>query len=648
MRRWIENLRVAHKLFVGFGFSLALTSILTFVAAAGLASVRTDVNGLSEHSVPALDALGKFALAAGQARIKQFKVAGYEGDRAAGAAAEVDQSSQEADKALANYESTLTSQEGRKNFEELSQSWTAYKTAWLGIRDKVLSSTGADRFTLVDSTTTPLYLGQVHPHYLAVSDWAEKQAASITASTNSNCNNAIRTTIFLGVASILIGGLFGRFISQVIVAPLSAVAGRLERLRDHCVKDLGNALAALERGDLTVQVVPSTTPLNNQSQDEIGRMSRVFDGMLSSLQSTIGSYSSARVSLCALVGRIAESSQYVAETSQSLAAAAEQSVCASRQIAEGSERLARGASEAAGTMENVSDQVSSVKSSSILQESSVAEARKALEAAEQGIANVAASSEQMAASAHEGNEAVKQTAQSMLAVKQRVEQTAEKIQELDAKGQQIGHIVNTIQAIAEQTNLLALNAAIEAARAGEHGRGFAVVADEVRKLAEGAQNATREITELIGGVRTTVRETVDAIHLAREDVLESAKQSEEAGRTLGQILDAAQHVAIQTEGVAKTTHEATTVMKAVADSAGENLSSAQEMAAGTDRVADAISNVAAVSEQSAAGAQELTASINEAEVAAQRLNEMSVELRNLVAQFTVDSPGKKQDLKLAA
>jgi methyl-accepting chemotaxis protein len=89
-------------------------------------------------------------------------------------------------------------------------------------------------------------------------------------------------------------------------------------------------------------------------------------------------------------------------------------------------------------------------------------------------------------------------------------------------------------------------------------------------------------------------------------------------------------------------------MKAVADSAGENLSSAQEMAAGTDRVADAISNVAAVSEQSAAGAQELTASINEAEVAAQRLNEMSVELRNLVAQFTVDSPGKKQDLKLAA
>ena len=114
-----------------------------------------------------------------------------------------------------------------------------------------------------------------------------------------------------------------------------------------------------------------------------------------------------------------------------------------------------------------------------------------------------------------GAMAVDETAGGMKRIKVAVEATAVRVTQLGAKGEQIGAIVETIDDIAEQTNLLALNAAIEAARAGEQGKGFAVVADEVRKLAERSSRATKEIAALIAEVQQDTDEAVAAMDAGR-------------------------------------------------------------------------------------------------------------------------------------
>src|SRR6202035_843656 len=150
--------------------------------------------------------------------------------------------------------------------------------------------------------------------------------------------------------------------------------------------------------------------------------------------------------------------------------------------------------------------------------------------------------------AHKGGDAVRRTIDGMNTIRETIQETSKRIKRLGESSQEIGNIVELISDIAEQTNILALNASIQASMAGEAGRGFAVVADEVQRLAERAANATKQIEVLVRTIQTDTNEAVVSMERSTTDVVGGALLAEKAGAALEKI----EQVSNQRAGVVKT------------------------------------------------------------------------------------------------
>jgi len=238
----------------------------------------------------------------------------------------------------------------------------------------------------------------------------------------------------------------------------------------------------------------------------------------------------------------------------------------------------------------------------------------------------------------------------MARIKKAVDTGANVVTNLGAKGSQIGAIVQTIDDIADQTNLLALNAAIEAARAGEQGKGFAVVADEVRKLAERSGRATKEIAALIAEVQSVTQAAVAAMETGAREVEAGSELTERSGQALSEIASSVEATTAAVGRIGASVDSMTQASGTVVESmdrierlARENSLGADRMASQSGDVSSSVDSIAAVSQENSAASEEVSAATvemsglaREVVTSATNLAEMAATLGGLMARFNLD------------
>ena len=482
------------------------------------------------------------------------------------------------------------------------------------------------------------------------------------------------TSTTIAVIVLIAAAIIGTGIALYIARALAGGIGQVLK-----------ASEAIAEGDLDQKI-------NVKSSDEVGQMADAFGRMIDYLRGMAGSaeliadgdltaevtpksendtlgnaFSTMITNLRGIVGQVADTANEVSAASEQLASASEQAGSATQSIANQAQGMASGSAEqqtavsdTVETVRQLGTAIDQIAEGAQRQNESVESTKTTITDVARAINDVASNAQEAAEgstsagdAARKGLAIVEQTVQGMANINEAVDAVSKRVGELGEQSVEIGKIVAVIDDIAAQTNLLALNAAIEAARAGEQGRGFAVVADEVRQLAERVTQATSEIAGLIDGVQNGVQESVKATERGTSEVAHGSDLANEAGLSLGAIEEAVQLVGRQVEQISAAAEEVSASSDEMVKSieqvsviTEETTASTEEMAASNDQVQQAMHSISEITErtgrsveESSSSTEELSAQVEEVVASSQALGEMANTLSGAVSQFTLDHNG---------
>ncbi|MDD2853641.1 MAG: methyl-accepting chemotaxis protein [Desulfuromonadaceae bacterium] len=466
--------------------------------------------------------------------------------------------------AMHDHPMTFHTDQVPKNIEKITTIWKEYASSLMGSNEKKMANEYAEkrgqfvkegllasREAILAGNfeeAAKITITKTNPLFTATNEIAAKMyenEKTLAKGLHEAAISQYHKTLTLVIVAILISITISLILGLLIIRSVSAATSALIKVS-----------GGMAQGDLSHR-------LRFTSTDELGIIGNSFDAMADSFAQVI---------------------RKVTDSSTQVAAAANQLNSNAEQIATGTEKVAAQASTVATAGEEMS-----ATSGDIAQNCQLA----------------AEGAQRASESAQNGAHVVERTVVVMGQIAEKVQESAKTVESLGQRSDQIGAIIGTIEDIADQTNLLALNAAIEAARAGEQGRGFAVVADEVRALAERTTRATREIGEMIKAIQNETKGAVAAMEQGVQQVESGTEEAARSGQALQDILQQVNDVAMQVNQIA---------------------TAAEEQTATTSEISSNMQQITEVVQQTSHGAQESAS-------AAAQLRSNAEELQRLVQQF---------------
>jgi methyl-accepting chemotaxis protein len=671
----LNNLKTGVKLVGGFVIVALITLVVAFIGYSNMKNIDDSMKSMYADRLVPIGDLGIVSSSLEKIRGDVYKAL-YLPSEAVANIKDIDAQSKIIDERIAKYKATYLLDSEVAGLAVFEPAWAEYKAGVAEIlkwneegnrTDINASLTGEGRVAKVSAITRDSALNLLEINIKAGEE-LDKQG-TVTFDT------ALRLLLIISISGFVLAFVIGIVISSSLSKPLgqlvtianSVSVGDLVRDLDQKVKDsltgrkdevgdiaksfnqviiylqeMGQAADTIAKNDLTATVTPKS------EKDELGN---AFEKMIAGLRDA--------------VTQINDSAGSLSAASEQLSSAANQAGQATNQISMTVQQVAKGTADqsasintTASSVEQMSKAIEGVAQGAQEQSKAIARASEvtaqittAIQQVSENAASVTRDSLAAAEAARGGADTVEETLQGMQSIKTKVGVSAEKVQDMGQRSEEIGAIVETIEDIASQTNLLALNAAIEAARAGEQGKGFAVVADEVRKLAERSSQATREIGGLIAGIQKTVSEAVKAMEEGSKEVELGVVSAGKAGTALSDILSAAQAVNKQAtlageaaEKMNVSAGELVTAVDSVSAVVEENTAATEEMAANSTEVTQAIESIASVSEENSAAieqvsasTEEMTAQVEEGTASAASLAEMAQELMKVVNRFKLSA-----------
>ena len=421
------------------------------------------------------------------------------------------------------------------------------------------------------------------------------------------------------------------------------LSGIVDNLQDTSVQVASSAGEISANAKLITQGAQSQAQAAEETSTSMEQMAasiQTVAGNAGGLANYVEETSSSINEMGASIEEVARSSGNLASTVAEASSTVEEMTISMDQMAKDLSNLASNVEETSevvermsGSMESVAQNTESLNAAAGTTTTTVSEMAEAVTEVAKIASEADRISKQASEDARSGDEVVARSIDGMKRISDTMENTARVIIGLGKRSQEIGKILEVIEEIADQTNLLALNAAIEAARAGEAGRGFAVVADEVRKLAERSVEATKEIGEVISQVQTETTDAVESARAGAEETKEGILLADKAGVALRRILASVERssvlmaqIAESTARQSKASDDALRTVGNMDEAAKQATAEVKSLAEGAEQIRTAVENINKIANQAAYSTREQAAGGRQVRMSVENMNKIAAQV----------------------